>query len=247
MRKALIVGGANGIGLSIATELTKRNDIEKVYIVDKSLVDAKYFQEKFETIQFDLTNSDYSIFDKFTDIDTLMITAGFGRLALFRDIDEQHIINSFNVNTISVIRIVKIFYDKLLSNKDFYCGIMVSIAGFMSSPFFSIYGATKAALKIFIESVNVELEKAGSSNRILNVSPGSIKGTSFNHGETDLSVTAPLAKDIVSNLLRKNDLFIPQYEEVFKNVLERYHDDFRKEGLHSYDYKVQSGRVVNKS
>jgi hypothetical protein len=42
----------------------------------------------------------------------------------------------------------------------------------------------------------------------------------------------------------KNDLFIPQYEEVFKTVLARYHDDFRKEGEHSYDYKVQSGRIV---
>jgi short-subunit dehydrogenase len=120
---------------------------------------------------------------------------------------------------------------------------MVSIAGFMSSPFFSLYGATKAALKIFIESVNVELEKSGTTNRILNVSPGSIKGTSFNQGATDLNVTAPLAEEILKNMEEKNDLFIPQYEEVFKNVLERYHADFRKEGLHSYEYKVASGRV----
>jgi len=130
-----------------------------------------------------------------------------------------------------------------LSKDDFYCGVMVSIAGFMSSPFFSVYGATKAALKIFIESVNVELEKAGTTNRILNVSPGSIKGTSFNQGKTDLTQTASLANDIVQHLEAKDDLFIPQYEEVFKHVLQRYHDDFRKEGLHSYDYKVQSGRI----
>lgn len=41
----------------------------------------------------------------------------------------------------------------------------------------------------------------------------------------------------------KRVLFIPHYEEVFKNVLERYHKDFREEGLHSYDYKLNSGRV----
>ena len=120
---------------------------------------------------------------------------------------------------------------------------MVSIAGFMSSPFFAVYGATKAALKIFIESVNVELEKGGSSNRILNVSPGSIKGTSFNQGKTDLSLTSSLAKQILEHLECKDDLFIPQYDEVFREVLQRYHDDFRAEGLHSYDYKRQSGRV----
>jgi NAD(P)-dependent dehydrogenase (short-subunit alcohol dehydrogenase family) len=113
----------------------------------------------------------------------------------------------------------------------------------MSSPFFSVYGASKAALKIFIESVNVELEKAGSSNRILNVSPGSIKGTSFNQGKTDLSQTASLANDIISHLLAKDDLFIPQYEEIFKNVLARYNADFREEGRHSYEYKLNSGRI----
>lgn len=243
MRKVLIVGGANGIGLSIATELSKRSDVELVYLVDKARLDEDNENSKFKAYEFDLTSSDYSIFNQFDDIDTLMITAGFGRLALFRDLDERYIIDSFNVNTISVIRIIKHFYDKLESEKDFYCGVMVSISGFMSSPFFSVYGATKAALKIFIESVNVELEKAGTSNRILNVSPGSLKGTSFANGKTDLSVTAPIAKAIIHHLEQKDDLFIPQYAEIFKNVLARYHDDFREEGRHSYDYKLNSGRI----
>lgn len=239
MRRVLVVGGANGIGLSIATELAKRSDVEKVYIVDKASLAEEYANEKFETYQFDLTQEDYSIFDKFQDVDTLMVTAGFGRLALFKDVDESMISLSFNVNTIPVMRIIKRFYHKLESQQNFYCGVMVSIAGFMSSPFFSIYAATKAALKVFIESVNVELLKAGSTNQILNVSPGSLKGTSFTNGKTDLSVTAPMARAIIAEMEKKNDLFIPQYEEVFKNVLQRYQDDFRKEGEHSYDYKFE--------
>ncbi|MBR5483596.1 MAG: SDR family oxidoreductase [Alistipes sp.] len=239
MRKALVVGGANGIGLSIATELAKRTDVEKVYIVDKVSLTEEYANEKFEAYQFDLTQEDYSIFDKFLDVDTLMVTAGFGRLALFKEVDESMIPLSFNVNTIPVMRIIKRFYHKLESQQDFYCGVMVSIAGFMSSPFFSIYAATKAALKVFIESVNVELLKAGSTNKILNVSPGSLKGTSFTNGKTDLSITAPMAQAIIAEMEKKNDLFIPQYEEVFKTVLQRYQDDFRKEGAHSYDYKLE--------
>lgn len=243
MRKALVVGGANGIGLSIATVLANRADVEKIYIVDKASLAEEYANEKFEAYQFDLTQEDYSIFDNFQDIDTLMITAGFGRLALFKDVDESMIPLSFNVNTIPVMRIIKRFYHKLESQQDFYCGVMVSIAGFMSSPFFSVYAATKAALKVFIESVNVELLKAGSTNQILNVSPGSLKGTSFTNGKTDLSVTAPMAQAIIAEMEKKNDLFIPQYEEVFKRVLQRYQDDFRKEGAHSYDYKLGSGRM----
>lgn len=243
IKRLLVVGGANGIGLSIATELAKRDNIEKVYIVDKAPLSEEFANPKFESFQFDLTNEDYSFFDRFIDINALMITAGFGKLALFKDVPESHIMNSFNVNTIPVLRLVHKFYGKLQAKEDFYCGVMVSIAGFMSSPFFAVYGATKAALKIFIESVNVELSKEGSSNCILNVSPGSLKGTSFTAGKTDLSVTAPMANAIIEHLEEKDDLFIPQYDDIFRTVLERYHNDFRAEGAHSYEYKLESGRI----
>lgn len=239
IKRILVVGGANGIGLSIATELARREYVEKVYVVDKAPLSEEFNNSKIETFQFDLTSDNYLFFERFTDINALMITAGFGKLALFKDVPESYITSSFEVNTIPVLRLVHRFYDKLESQEDFYCGVMVSIAGFMSSPFFAVYGATKAALKVFIESVNVELLKGGSSNQILNVSPGSLKGTSFTNDKTDLHVTAPMAQSIIREMEKKSDLFIPQYEEIFKNVLERYHEDFRKEGAHSYEYKLK--------
>lgn len=243
IKRILVVGGANGIGLAIAHEMANRESTEKVYVVDKAPLMKEYAHPKIQAFQFDLTSEDYSFFDRFDDIDALMITAGFGKLSLFKDVPENYIMNSFNVNTIPVMRLVHKFYGKLEAKENFYCGVMVSIAGFMSSPFFAVYGATKAALKIFIESVNVELSKAGTANRILNVSPGSLKGTSFSNGKTDLSITEPMANAIIAHLEAKDDLFIPQYEEVFKEVLERYHRNFRAEGEHSYDYKLNSGRV----
>lgn len=243
IKRILVVGGSNGIGLSIAVELASRKEVEKVYVVDKATFPDEYVNEKIMPFCFDLTNDDYSLFDQFSDINALMVTAGFGRLALFKNVPESYIKDSFEVNTIPVLRLIKQFYPHLEGKEDFYCGVMVSIAGYMSSPFFAVYGATKAALKIFIESVNVELEKGGSPNKILNVSPGSIKGTSFNSGETDLSQTQDLAKEIIAHLENKDDLFIPQYDEIFKTVLQRYNEDFRREGLHSYDYKLKSGRV----
>lgn len=246
MKRVLVVGGANGIGLSIAKVLSSRKSTEKVYIIDKAPLAEEYKEPKIESYQFDLTSEDYSVFDRFQDVNGLIITAGFGKLALFDDIDEKMIPLYFNVNTIAVIRVIKHFYERLLSKEDFYCCVMVSIAGFMSSPFFSLYGATKAALKIFIESVNVELEKSGSYNRILNVSPGSIKGTCFYQGKTDISAISSLASEIIEHAENKDDLFIPKYEEVFKEVLTRYQKDFRAEGRHSYDYKLKSCRVNEK-
>lgn len=243
MNCALVVGGANGIGLSIATILAMRDECRKVYIVDRVLPEQNFVHPKFECLCFDLTEKDYSIFDCFSDIDTLIITAGIGHLAHFKDLDEAYIIKSFEVNTIAVIRIIHHFYPRISASENFYCGVMGSIAGFMSSPLFSVYGASKAALKIFIESVNVELAKGGTSNRILNVSPGSIKGTAFYNGQNDLSLTSSLAEEILLRLKNKEDLFIPLYDEVFKGVLERYREDFRAEGMHSYEYKMSSGRM----
>lgn len=243
MKEALVVGGANGIGLAIAMELADRPDMRCVHIVDKSPLAEKYKRDNVRSYEFDLAQADYSFFDQFDAIDTLFISAGFGRLSLFKDIDEELISTYFSVNAIASIRIFKHFYAKLESSEPFYCGTMVSIAGYLSSPFFSVYGATKAAMRFFIESVNVELAKAGYDNRILNVSPGSIKGTSFNQSETDLEQIRSLACQIIEHLNARSDLFIPQYEEVFKNVIARYQEDFRAEGLRSYDYKVSSGRI----
>lgn len=243
MKRALIVGGANGIGIGLATVLSEREETEKIYIFDKCEISPENDNPKFEYHRFDLTSDDFSVFDRFQDIDTLIITAGIGRLSLFKDVEESLIPLTFQINTISAIRIIKHYYDKLESEENFYCGVMVSISGFMSSPFFSVYAASKAALKVFIESVNVELMKSGSNNRILNVSPGSIKGTSFNNEKTKIELIKPLAVDIINELEKKNDLYIPQYEEVFKHVLARYQADFRAEGAHSYDYKKESERM----
>ena len=74
---------------------------------------------------------------------------------------------------------------------------------------------------------------------ILNVSPGSIKGTSFYAGMNDLVALQGLTDEILHHLEAKHDVIIPKYEEIYKEVLKRYHDDFRKEGAHSYDYKMK--------
>lgn len=240
MKKALIIGGSNGIGLSIVLNLY---GYDNIYIVDKQAPDIP-LPSHVSFYQFDLCRGDFSFFNQFEDIDSLIITAGFGRLSLFSDLKEDEIISSFMVNSVAVIRVLKIFYNKLLQkNVDFYCAVMGSISGYLSSPFYSVYGATKAAICKFIESINVELYRSGTTNRVLNVSPGSIKGTRFNNGENDLNVTQALAKEIIEQMHNKNDLYIPEYEEVYKNVLQRYNSDFRTFGLQSYDYKKNSKRL----
>lgn len=241
--KALVVGGSSGIGLSIVLNLVGDDEVDKVYVIDKVNYPNDYANVKIVFLQCDLTKGDFSVFESIDDIQALFITAGFGHLKFFQDLSEGYIQDSFAVNAVAPIQIIRRYYDRMLSKEPFYCAVMVSIAARLSSPLFSVYSATKAALSKFIEAVNVELDVQGSKNRILEVSPGSLKGTSFTGSTSQPELTASLAKEIIVRSKKKEELFIPQYDEVFKGVIERYHSDSHKYGLESYWYKKKLGRV----
>lgn len=248
-KEAVIVGGSNGIGLAVSFQLIKRGYF--VRILDVCKPD--------ETIMQDVSNYTYDFCDLLDleedllrqmsqneNVELLMITAGIGRVAEFEYLHTAEIEKVMNIDAVSVIKILRVFYERIKQKKPFYCGVMGSIAGLVSSPMFSVYAAAKAGICRFVESVNIELEVAGVTNRILNVSPGSIKGTRFNGGWNDLSQTETLAKQIIERLLKHDTLFIPEYEEIYKEVIDRYQTDAHEYGLHSYQYKKNSGRVQNK-
>ena len=242
MNKCLIIGGSNGIGLSMALQLV--TNTQEVVIVDR-VQPAVEMPSNVSYRQVNLLNNDFTFLQDYNDIDTLIITAGFGRVTTFNQIQAKEIDNSFQVNAISVMRVLHHYFPRMCQLKPFYCAVMGSIAGLVVSPLFALYGATKAAVCNGIESLNIELEMQGTTNRILNVSPGSIKGTKFNGGVNDIEQTKALAKEIINRMEEHETLFIPQYEEIFKGVLERYHSDSHQYGVDSYDYKLKNGRMSN--
>ena len=248
MRKALVIGGSNGIGLAIGENLIEKN--YKLIICDLKEPEEDVLPEgSYIFHHFNMLDYDYAAIDAFShdqDIQLLMITAGIGRVADLEYLHPGEIHNLITIDLDSTLRILRSFYDRINSGEDFYTGVMGSIAGWISSPMFSVYAAAKAGVCRFVESVNVELEMKGRQNRILNVSPGSIKGTRFNGASSnDLSLTEGLAEEIVKHLLNHDTLFIPQYDEVYKGVIERYQNDPHEYGIHSYQYKLSSGRAKN--
>lgn len=254
MSNALIVGGSSGLGLAIVISLLKK-DYQKIYIVDKNNINfedvpsslEKEVEKKVVFLKTNLVSEDYTVFDEIKDINTLFITAGFGRATLFENLSEIEISNLIKCNEISAIQIIKKYYDKISSNEDFYCMVTGSIAGHIVSPFFSVYGASKAGLRSFVESINIELSKKGIKNRILDVSPGSIAGTNFNGTGNSIEKVNELAEAIISKMLKRETLYIPHYDDIYKDVMERYHNNPEKFGLESYEYKLNSGRIKNES
>lgn len=240
MSKTIVIGGANGIGLAIAIQLAKA-EASNVIIIDRVQPDVELPGNI--TYEYgNLLDADLSFLDAHDNVDGLVFTAGFGRVAPFETIVENEIYTQFQVNAISPINVLRYFYPRLKEDKPFYCAVMGSIAGFVSSPLFALYSATKGAVCKAIEAINIELEMAGSPNRVLNVSPGSIKGTRFNGGPNDLSQTETLAAEIVEKMHARETLFIPEYDTIFKGVIERYQADAHQFGVDSYNYKMESGR-----
>lgn len=246
-KKAIVVGGSNGIGLAISANLINRGYF--VEILDRGCGDISILpQSRVRYTYCDLLDFDEDLFSAFAadeSVEVLMVTAGIGRVADFEYFHTAEIQKMLTVDTVSTIKIFRIFYDRIKNDKLFYAGVMGSISGWMSTPSAAVYAAAKAGVVRFVESVNIELEVAGVENRILDVSPASFKGSRFYGGKNDLSIIGSLADEIVQHLLSSDTRFIPQYEETFSAVLKRYHDDPHEYGLHSYQYKKESGRVDN--
>lgn len=246
-KKIIVIGGSNGIGLAIGHNL-----IQKGYfleICDRVEPEKNVLKEEaFQFTPCNLLHFDEFLFRKLasdTCVCGLIITAGIGRIADFEYHHIAEIDKTLTINSVSTLKILRIFYDRIHSKEVFHTCVLGSIAGWLSSPAAAIYSASKAAVVRFIESVNIELEAFGTGNRILDVSPASFKGSRFYGGKNDLSLMASFADEIVKRMFRQESLFIPEYEETFKDVIARYHNDPHKYGLHSYEYKKQSGRIDN--
>ena len=246
--KALVIGGSSGIGLAIAKQLIERD--YDVIIMSRHepeegvLEEGTYTYRTCDLLDFDMDDMRSLAADK--EISLLMITAGFGRVADFQYHHPAEIKNMMTVNATSTIQLLRVFYDRISGTEPFYCGVMGSISGLMSSPAASVYAASKAAICRLIESVNIELEAAGTNNRILNVSPASFQGSRFYGGKNRPELLEGLAAEIIEHLENRDTLYIPQYDEIFKGVLNRYYSDPHEYGLYSYQFKRESGRLDNR-
>ena len=142
-KKAVVLGGSNGIGLAITKELIERGYF--VNVCDKEVPERDVLNgNDFSFFYCDLLSFNDELFQSLAadqDVEILIVTAGFGRVADFQYHHPAEIEKMLMVNTVNIIKIFRIFYDRIISTISFFAGVMGSISGWMSSPSCSVYAA----------------------------------------------------------------------------------------------------------
>ncbi len=243
--KAALIVGCGGIGGHITAELRCRAPRKKLYVADIAVPPFASGQSGTEFIQVDLFKDGVEKLSGL-DIDTLIFSAGIGRLSRFSTFTAEEIEKNFSVNCVSAIKLIRYYYGRLASAEDFYCAVITSVAGMVASPLYSVYSATKGALVKFIEAVNAELEHDGFANRILDIAPGYIGGTAF-HGAVaspeEEARLAALSEMFVTAMQERRAVCIPDYDKTYSRVLASYHADPAGFALGSMDYKLKGGAL----
>jgi short-subunit dehydrogenase len=116
--------------------------------------------------------------DHFGQVDVLFNNAGFGRLDWLENLDPVKDIESqLQVNLVGLIQATHAVLPYMISRRSGHIVNMVSLAGFIATPTYSIYAASKFAVRGFTEALRREV---GIWNiHVTGIYPGGVS-TEFN-------------------------------------------------------------------
>jgi short-subunit dehydrogenase len=179
-KKIILTGAGSGIGRELAIQLSKKGaNIIALDINSNSLDELKSEINNISTYVVDIS-SDESI-DKFKEdyyktndsVDIIINNAGIIQPFVNVEKLEDSTINKvMNVNFFGPLRLSKIFINDLLKRKEAYIVNVSSMGGFFPFPGQTIYGASKAAVKLFTEGLYAEL--LDTKVKVMIVFPGAV-------------------------------------------------------------------------
>lgn len=117
--------------------------------------------------------------EKFSTIDVLINSAGYGLMGVFESSDESQIQKQFEVNVFGLMNTTKAVLPAMRNQKN---GVIINISSFggvTAGPFASLYNSSKFAVEGFSEALHFELSHFGIFVKI--VEPGSV-ATNFRNG-----------------------------------------------------------------
>lgn len=227
-KRALITGGAGGIGLELCKLIAR--DGYDLLIVDMNEIGlskaarelSDSFDVRVDTLVHDLSLPEEprrvfeSVSERDLSVDLLINNAGYGMRGNFADLSLADQLAMINVNSVSLVGLTGVFLPMLLDRPSAGIINIASIAAFQPGPSMAVYYATKAFVLSFSEALALELNSTGVT--VTCVCPGPTK-TEFadRAGATDsiafstVNTMCPMdvAKQAYEGYKRRDHIVIP--------------------------------------
>lgn len=180
----VVTGGGNGIGRELTLNLlSKGARVAAVDINESALQETAKLagnkQDKLSTHVVNITNKDTvealpeQIIASHGAVDGLINNAGIIQpFVRINDLDYAAIDRVMTVNFYGTLYMTKAFLPYLLNRPEAHIANISSMGGFLPVPGQSIYGAAKAAVKLFTEGLHSEL--LNTNVRVTVVFPGAV-------------------------------------------------------------------------
>lgn len=182
-KNVIVTGAASGVGKELTKQLLKKGcnvagiDINKDNL---KLLEEELNSKKLKTYVVDMGSSDSikkfreEYKKDYSDVDIIINNAGIIQpFVNVENLDDATINKVMNVNFFGPVNLIRYFMEDLTKDRsEQYIVNVSSMGGFFPFPGQTIYGASKAALKIFTEGLYAELER--TNVRVMIVLPGAM-------------------------------------------------------------------------
>ena len=183
--KTIVVTGAgSGIGRELTLQLLRRGaNVAGVDIKPESLAETQHLtgvgEDRFNGFSLDVTNKEQvdslpeQVMQHFGSVDGLINNAGI--IQPFKPVQElsiEEINRVMTVNFFGTVYLTKAFLPLFLQRPEAHIVNVASMGGFIPFPGQTLYGAAKAAVKLFTEGLYSEL--LDTNVRVTVVFPGAI-------------------------------------------------------------------------
>ena len=191
MKIAVITGASSGMGLEFAKAVDAEEELDEIWLIARRRERleelAGSLRARARILPLDLLDS--AAFAEYAallererpTVTTLVNSAGFGRFALFTEVDLETNLRMIDLNDKATVAMTQLTLPYMkrgsrVINID-------SLSAFQPVPYQCVYGSTKAFVLSFSRALNVELEPRGI--RVMAVSPGWVQTEFFDHAVSD--------------------------------------------------------------
>lgn len=200
---ALITGASDGIGYELAKQFAQ-NGFDLLVIADSEKIQsaARDFQAlgaNVEALQADLATHEgtHKVVSRLESngraLDAAALNAGVGVSGRFVETDLGAELNMIRLNVLSTVHLAKPIVKQMVGRGSGRILFTSSIAGTMPTPYETVYGATKAFVRYFSQSLREELKETGVS--VTALMPGATETNFFHRAGADDTKLGQSEKD----------------------------------------------------